>query len=85
MVQEFKNFSEILNIPGVWIELYRDINTGSWEISGAKYFVTLNNKIVDANTGELIDDNTIKEIDSENKKHNKYSWNCCYSLNSIFK
>ena len=30
-------------------------------------------------------DNTIKEIDLENKKHNKYSWNCCYSLNSIFK
>lgn len=85
MVQEFKNFSEILNIPGVWIEFYRDINTGSWEISGVKYFVTLNNKIVDANTGELIDDITIKEIDLENKKHNKYSWNCCYSLTNIFK
>ena len=23
---------------------------------------------------------SIKEIDLENNKHNKYSWNCCYSL-----
>ena len=80
MRKKVRNFSEILNIPGVWIELYLNIDTGIWEISGAKYFVTLNNKIVDANTGELIDDNTIKEIDLENKKNNKYSWDCCYSL-----
>lgn len=78
MRKKVRNFSEILNIPGVWIELYLNIDTGIWEISGAKYFVTLNSKIVDANTGELIDDNTIKEIDLENKKNNKYSWNCCY-------
>lgn len=81
MRKKVRNFSEILNIPGVWIELYLNIDTGIWEISGAKYFVTLNNKIVDANTGELIDNDTIKEIDLENNKHNKYSWNCCYSLN----
>ena len=80
MRKKVRNFSEILNIPGVWIELYLNIDTGIWEISGAKYFVTLNNKIVDANTGELIDDNTIKEIDLEDKKHDKYSWNSCYSL-----
>ena len=80
MRKKVRNFSEILNIPRVWIKLYLNIDTGIWEISSAKYFVTLNNKIVDANTGELIDDDTIKEIDLENKKHNKYSWNCCYSL-----
>ena len=50
-------------------------------MSGAKYFVTLNKRIVDANTGRLIDDSTIKEIDLENKKSNKYAWNCCYTLN----
>ena len=81
MRQEVRNFSEILNIPGIWIELYLDRNTGIWEISGAKYFVTQNKKIVNANTGRLIDDNTIKEIDLENKKSNKYAWNCCYTLN----
>ena len=80
MRKKVRNFSEILNIPGVWIELYLNVDTCIWEISGAKYFVTLNDKIVDANTGELIDDNTIKEIDLENKKHDKYSWNCYYSL-----
>ena len=46
-----------------------------------KYFVTQNKKIVDANTGRLIDDSTIKEIDLENKKSNKYVWDCCYTLN----
>ena len=81
MRQEVRNFSEILNTPGVWLKLYLDRNTGIWEISGAKYFVTQNKKIVDANTGRLIDDNTIKEIDLENKKSNKYAWNCCYTLN----
>ena len=80
MRQEVRNFSEILNIPGVWLELYLDIDTGIWEISGAKYFVTLNKRIVDANTGILIDDDKIKEIDLENKKSNKYVWNCCYEL-----
>ena len=50
------------------------------EISDAKYFVTQNKKIVDANTGNLIDDNMIQEIDLENKKSNKYAWNCCYTL-----
>lgn len=81
MRQEVRNFSEILNTPGVWIELYLDVDTGIWEISGSKYFVTQNKKIVDANTGRIIDDNTIKEIDLENKKSNKYAWNCCYTLN----
>ena len=81
MRQEVRNFSEILNTPGVWLELYLDRNTCIWEISGAKYFVTQNKKIVDANTGRLIDDNTIKEIDLENKKSNKYAWNCYYTLN----
>ena len=46
MRQEVRNFSEILNTPGIWIELYLDRNTGIWEISGAKYFVTQNKKIV---------------------------------------
>lgn len=80
MKKEVRNFSEIINIPGVWFELYLDVDTGIWEISGAKYFVTLNKRIVDANTGILIDDNKIKEIDLENKKSNKYVWNCCYEL-----
>ena len=73
MRKEVRNFSEILNTPGVQLELYLDKDTCIWEISGAKYFVTQNKKIVDANTGRLIDDNTIKEIDLENKKSNKYA------------
>ncbi len=81
MRQEVRNFSEILNIPGVWFELCFDNEIGVWEISDAKYFVTQNKKIVDANTGNLIDDNMIKEIDLENKKSNKYAWKCCYTLN----
>ena len=81
MKKEVRNFSEILNIPGVWVELYREYDTGIWELGDTKYFVTENKKIVDANTGRLIDDSTIKEIDLENKKSNKYAWNCCYTLN----
>ena len=81
MRQEVRNFSEIINIPGVWFELYLDKDTGIWEISGAKYFVTLNKRIVEANTGELLDDSIIKEIDLENNKSNKYVWKCCYALN----
>ena len=81
MGYEVTNFSEILNIPGVWFELCFDDEIGVWDISGAKYFVTQNKKVVDANTGELIDDNMIKEIYLENKKSNKYAWDCCYTLN----
>lgn len=81
MKKEVRNFSEILNIPGVWVELYREYDTGIWEIGDTKYFVTENKKIVDANTGEAIDENTIKEIDAANKKHENYVWKCCYSLN----
>ena len=40
MGQETTNFSEILNIPGVWFELCFDDEIGVWDISGAKYFVT---------------------------------------------
>ena len=81
MGYEVTNFSEILNVPGVWFELCFDDEIGVWDISGAKYFVTQNKKVVDANTSELIDDNMIKEIDLENKKSNKYAWDCCYTLN----
>lgn len=81
MGYEVTNFSEILNIPGVWFELCFDDEIGVWDISGAKYFVTQNKKIVDTKTGELINDNMIKEIDLENKKSNKYAWDCCYTLN----
>ena len=44
MRQEVKNFSEILNIPGVWFELCFDDEIGVWDISSAKYFVTQNKK-----------------------------------------
>ena len=81
MGYEVTTFSEILNVPGVWFEPCFYDNIGVWDISGAKYFVTQNKKVVDANTGELIDENTIKEIDLENKKSNKYAWDCCYTLN----
>lgn len=81
MKQEVRNFSEILNIPGVWFELYLDSDTGIWEISDTKYFVTSNKKILDANTGRRLDDSEIEEIDMENKKSNKYAWNCRYKLN----
>ena len=81
MGYEVTNFSEILNIPGVWFELCFDDEIGVWDISGAKYFVTKNRKIVDAKTGELIDENTIKEIELKNKKSKKYAWDCCYTLN----
>ena len=81
MRNEVRNFAEILNIPGVWFELCRDNETGIWELSNAKYFVTKNQIIIDANTGEQIDENTISNVDLENKKTNKYLWNCCYRLN----
>ena len=81
MGYEVTNFSEILNVPGVWFELCFDDEIGVWDINGAKYFVTQNKKVIDANTGKLIDDNMIKEIDLENKKSNKYAWDCCYTLN----
>ena len=81
MRQEVRNFSEILNIPGIWVELHREFDTGIWELGDAKYFVTENKRIVDANTGNLIDENTIKEIDTANKKYKNYVWKCCYSLN----
>ena len=81
MKQEVRNFSEILNTPGVWFELYLDSDTGIWEISDTKYFVTSNKKLVDASTGRRIDESEIEGIDMENKKSNKYAWNCCYALN----
>lgn len=80
MRQEVRNFSEILNIPGIWVELHRESDTGIWELGDAKYYVTENKRIIDANTGEAIDENAIKEIDSANKKHKNYVWKCCYSL-----
>ena len=80
MKQEVRKFSEILNIPGIWFELYLDSDTGIWEISDTKYLVTSNKKIVDANTGRRLDDSEIEEIDMENKKSNKYAWNCRYKL-----
>ena len=40
MKQEVRNVSEILNIPGIWFELYLDSDTGIWEISDTKYLVT---------------------------------------------
>ena len=80
MKKEVINFSEILNIPGVWVELYRESDTGIWEIGDTKYFVTENKRIVDANTGNIIDENTIRDIDLANKKHENYVWKCCYSL-----
>ena len=80
MKQEVRNLSEILHTPGVWFELYLDRNTGIWEMSKTKYFVTLNKKIIEANTGRLIDDEEIKEIDLNNKKSIKYVWYCSYIL-----
>ena len=81
MKKEVINFSEILNIPGVWVELYRESDTGIWEIGDTKYFVTENKRIVNANTGDIIDESTIRDIDSANKKYENYVWKCCYSLN----
>ena len=80
MKQEVRNISEILNTPGVWFELYLDRDTGIWEMSKTKYVVTLNKKIIEANTGRLIDDEEIKEIDLNNKKSIKYVWYCSYIL-----
>ena len=75
---ELKTISEILNTPGIWIELYFDTDTGIWEISGKKYFVTFNHKAIDAHTGQLIGENIIKEMALENKKTNNYAWKCQY-------
>ena len=80
MKQEVRNLSEILKTPGVWFELYLDIDTGMWEMSKTKSFVTLNKKIIEANTGRLIDDEEIKERDLNNKKSIKYVWYCSYIL-----
>ena len=50
---------EILDNPGIWVELEYDNNTGIWEKNGAKYLVTLNNKAVDVTTGNAISDEDI--------------------------
>lgn len=53
MNKEVRKFSEILNIPGVQVEL---CFSNDWysEINDAKYFVTQNKKIVDVNTGVVV-------------------------------
>ena len=73
-------FLDILDSPAVWVELYKDEETGIWEISDKKYFVCANKTIIDIANGEKLDDNTINYKNVENRKTNKYAWVCYYLL-----
>lgn len=78
-------FLDVLDSPGVWIELYKDEETGIWEVSDKKYFVCSNKTIIDIANGEKLDDNTINCKNAENRKTNKYAWVCCYLLENSLK
>lgn len=75
------SLEDVINNPGVWIELEIDENTGIYENNGAKYFVTINKNIICANTGLNISDD-ILEVMIDNIKSNlgKYKWMYIYKL-----
>lgn len=71
---------EILDNPGVWVELEYDENTGIWEKNGAKYFVTLNNKVIDVTTGNIITNEYIINAAIIALKKFGYRWLYVYKL-----
>ena len=71
---------EILDNPGIWVELEYDNNTGIWEKNGAKYLVTLNNKAVDITTGNAISDEDVSNATAIALKKFGYKWLYIYKL-----
>lgn len=71
---------EILDNPGVWIELEYDKNTGIWEKNGSKYFVTLNNKVIDVKTGSVIKEETVNNFAEITLKSFNFRWLYVYKL-----
>ena len=71
---------EILDNPGIWVELEYDNNTGIWEKNGAKYLVTLNNKAVDVTTGNAISDEDVSKAAAIALKKFGYKWLYIYKL-----
>ena len=71
---------EILDNPGVWIELEYDENTDIWEKNGSKYFVTLNNKVVDVKTGSVIKEETVNNFAEITLKSFNFRWLYVYKL-----
>ena len=71
---------EILDNPGIWVELEYDNNTGIWEKNGAKYLVTLNNKAVDVTTGNAISDEDVSNAATIALKTFGYKWLYIYKL-----
>ena len=71
---------EILDNPGIWVELEYDNNTGIWEKNGAKYLVTLNNKAVDVKTGSVIKEETVNNFAEITLKSFNFRWLYVYKL-----
>ena len=71
---------EILDNPGIWVELEYDNNTGIWEKNGAKYLVTLNNKAVDVTTGNVISNEDVSNAATIALKKFNYKWLYIYKL-----
>ena len=71
---------EILDNPGIWIELEYDENTGIWEKNGAKYLVTLNNKVVDITTGNTITNEDVSNAATIALKKFSYRWLYVYKI-----
>ena len=71
---------EILDNPGVWIELEYDENTGIWEKNGARYLVTLNNKAVDITTGNTITNEDVSNTAIIALKKFGYRWLYVYKI-----
>ena len=71
---------EILDNPGVWIELEYDENTGIWEKNGARYLVTLNNKAVDITTGNTITNEDVTNTAIIALKKFGYRWLYVYKI-----
>ena len=71
---------EILDNPGIWVELEYDNNTGIWEKNGAKYLVTLNNKVVDVKTGSVIKEETVNNFAEITLKSFNFRWLYVYKL-----
>ena len=71
---------EILDNPGIWIELEYDENTGIWEKNGARYLVTLNNKAVDITTGNTITNEDVSNTAIIALKKFGYRWLYVYKI-----
>lgn len=74
---------DIVDNPGCWVELQRDSQTDIWERNGARYFVTLNNVIIDINTGKQILQDEIEEVTKSNASNKEYRWVYVYKADNL--